>query len=127
MKTVFSSLRHTLSIANVTHIIWCTAILLIMLILAVLHHKWKEDTKKLRIWRLLFLIPLIICGVHACRYVVGSFYLYDVCHRCACSDTYAVCKAQGRLPRNRCADRSADLSLWVVFLRVLTQCIQSLA
>ena len=43
-----------------------------MLILAVLHHKWKDDSKKLRIWRLLCLIPLMICGVHAAIYVVGA-------------------------------------------------------
>ena len=84
MKTVFDSLRHILSMANVTHIIWCAAILLIMLILAVLHHKWKDDTKKLRIWRVMCLTPLIICGVHACIYVVGasmflgSFYMMYV-------------------------------------------------
>ncbi len=72
MKTVFDSLRHILSIANVTHIIWCAAILIIMLILAVLHHKWKDDSKKLRIWRVMCLVPLIICGVHAVIYVVGA-------------------------------------------------------
>ena len=72
MNTFFNSLRHEFSTANKVHIVWCAAILLIMLILAVLHHKWKDDSKKLRIWRLLCLVPLIICGVHAAVYVVGE-------------------------------------------------------
>ena len=72
MNTFFNSLRHMFASSNKVHIVWCAAILLIMLILAILHHKWKDDTKKLRIWRLLCLVPLIICGVHACVYVVGA-------------------------------------------------------
>ncbi|MBQ1390026.1 MAG: hypothetical protein IIY78_10465 [Clostridia bacterium] len=72
MNIFFNSLRHEFSTANKVHIVWCAAILLIMLILAVLHHKWKDDSKKLRIWRLLCLVPLIICGVHAAVYVVGE-------------------------------------------------------
>jgi len=72
MKTVFDSLRHLFASANKVHIVWCAAILLIMLILAVLHHKWKDDSNKLRIWRVICLAPLIICGVHACIYVVGA-------------------------------------------------------
>ena len=43
-----------------------------MLILAVLHHIWKDDLKKLRSWRRLCLVPLLICGVHAFVYVVGA-------------------------------------------------------
>lgn len=72
MKTVFDSLRHIFSTANVTHIIWCAAILITMLTLAVLHHLWKDDKKKLGLWRLLCLIPLLICGVHAVVYVIGA-------------------------------------------------------
>ena len=72
MKTVFDSLCHLFASVNKVHIVWCAAILLIMLILAVLHHRWKDDTKKLRIWRLLCLVPLLICGVHAVIYVVGA-------------------------------------------------------
>ncbi len=81
MNTFFSSLRHMFASSNKVHIVWCSAIILVMLILAVLHHKWKDDTKKFRIWRVMCLVPLIICGVHACIYVVGapmflgSFYM----------------------------------------------------
>ena len=72
MNNFFNSLRNSFASANKVHIVWCAAILLVMLILAVLHHKWKDDSKKLRIWRLLCLIPLMICGVHAAIYVVGA-------------------------------------------------------
>ena len=74
----FGSLSHMFASANKVHWVWCAVILLAMLILAVLHHRWKGDSGKLRIWRLLCLVPLIICGVHACVYVVGAFdYLGD--------------------------------------------------
>ena len=72
MKNVFDSLRHIFATVNVTHIVWCVSILLTMLILAVLHHLWRDDTSKLRSWRLLCLIPMLICGIHAVKYVVGS-------------------------------------------------------
>ncbi len=72
MKNVFDTLRHIYADVSVTHIVWCAAILLIMLILAVLHHFWKDDTGKLRLWRVLCLLPLIICGVHAVIYLVGA-------------------------------------------------------
>ena len=42
-----------------------------MLILAVLHHGWKTDAKKLRVWRLLCLLPLLLCIVHEVIYVYG--------------------------------------------------------
>lgn len=74
----FGSLSHMFASSNKVHWVWCAVILFAMLILAVLHHRWKDDSGKLRIWRLLCLVPLIICGVHACVYVVGAFdYLGD--------------------------------------------------
>lgn len=76
MTTIFNSLRHLLTSTNKVHYIWCAVILLIMLILAVLHHRWKDDPKKLRVWRLLCFVPLIICVVHACIYVVGAFNFF---------------------------------------------------
>lgn len=77
MNNVFASLRHIFAAANVIHIIWCAAVLFTMLILAVLHHCWKDDTKKLSLWRLLCLIPILICGVHFRLNVVGADYLLD--------------------------------------------------
>ena len=72
MDTFLGSLRHIFATVNLTHIVWCAAVLLTMLILAMLHHKWKYDTKKLRLWRVMCLVPMIICGVHAFIYVVGK-------------------------------------------------------
>lgn len=79
MKTIFGSLRHAFYTGNKTHMIWCAAILLTMLALAVLHHRWRDDAKKLKLWRLLCLIPLLTAAAHFIIYVstfpmvVGSF------------------------------------------------------
>lgn len=98
MRNVFDTLRHVFSTVNVTHIVWCAAVLLTMLILAVLHHIWKDDLKKLRLWRLLCIVPLLIC---------------------------AVCKAQDRLSYNRCANRHFVLPLQFLFLCDFAQFFQS--
>lgn len=71
MNTILGSIRHRVSVSNTTHLIWCGAIILIMLILAFLHHRWKGDDKKIRLWRFLCLVPLLIAGVHALIYVYG--------------------------------------------------------
>ena len=71
MKTFWGSLRHVFAMANKTQILWCVSVIAVMLILAVLHHRWKDDRKKLRSWRLLSLIPLLICIAHALVYVIG--------------------------------------------------------
>lgn len=71
MKTFFGSLYHLFYTANKVHIIWCAAILLTMLSLAILHHRWRDDTKKLKIWRLLCLIPLLTVIVHFVIYAAS--------------------------------------------------------
>ena len=71
MDTFLGSLQHVFSMANKVQMIWCGAILLLLLLLAILHHKWRDDPKKLGKWRLLCLIPLLICAVHAWLYVRG--------------------------------------------------------
>ena len=43
MKTFFGTLLHRLYTSNVEHLIWFGTIVAIMIILAVLHHKWKGD------------------------------------------------------------------------------------
>ena len=71
MKTFLGSLLHRLSIANIEHLIWFGAVIIIMITLAILHHKWKDDDKKIRLWRLLCLIPLLIAVTHALIYLWG--------------------------------------------------------
>lgn len=71
MKTFFGSLYHVFYMANKVHIIWCAAILLTMLVLAVLHHRWRDDSKMLRIWRLLCPIPLLTAAVHFAVYAAS--------------------------------------------------------
>lgn len=79
MGTFFGSLLHRLSTANKEHLIWFGAVVVIMIILAILHHKWKDDDKKIRLWRLLCLIPLITGAVHAFIYLTG-FPLFVIGH-----------------------------------------------
>ena len=60
MKTVIGSIRHQLSVANKEHYIWLGAIVDIMIILAIFHHKWKDDNKKMIIWCLLWFAVMIV-------------------------------------------------------------------
>lgn len=71
MDTILGALHHMFDVANKTHIIWCGAILVTILILAVLHHFWKDDAKKIRLWRVLCFIPVLTAAVHAFIYVWG--------------------------------------------------------
>lgn len=70
MKTFFGSLYHVFDMANKVHIIWCAAVLLTMLVLAILHRLWRDDAKKIRSWRLLCLIPLLTLIAHFLIYTV---------------------------------------------------------
>ena len=85
MNTFWGSLLHRLSTSNKEHLIWFGAVIVILITLAVLHHKWKDDDKKIRLWRLLCLLPLILAVVHAAIYlmgfpllVIGHFPLYVI-------------------------------------------------
>ncbi|MBR4201916.1 MAG: hypothetical protein IKQ91_11740 [Oscillospiraceae bacterium] len=69
MKTFFGSIRHVFGTANKTQALWGIGILFVMLILAILHHAWRDDPKKLGRWRLLCLLPLLICIAHFVIYV----------------------------------------------------------
>lgn len=71
MNTFFGSLFHILATANKIHIIWCAAILLVMMLLAVLHHRWRDDAKKIKLWRFLCLIPPLIAAVHFLIYCLS--------------------------------------------------------
>ncbi len=79
METFFGSLYHVFDMAEPTHIIWCVGILLVMLVLAILHHFWKQDAKKIRIWRLLCLLPLVIAIIHYLIYAAGYDMLLFSC------------------------------------------------
>lgn len=85
METFFGSLEHRLSTVNPVHIIWLISVIIIMIVLAVLHHKWKGDDKKIRQWRILCLLPFLIGAAHAIIYlygapllIIGHFPLYII-------------------------------------------------
>ena len=69
MKTILGTIRHLFATANKIQMLWGIGILAVMLILAVLHHIWRDDPKKLGRWRLLCLLPLLICIAHFVIYV----------------------------------------------------------
>lgn len=71
MKTFFGSLYHAFAMANIEHIIWCAAILLTMLLLAILHRRWRDDVKMIKLWKWLCLIPLLTVIVHFLIYAAS--------------------------------------------------------
>ena len=75
MSYFFGIMRHLLAAANKIHWVWCGAILLCMLLLAVLHHRWKDSPKRLILWRLLCLLPAAACLLH---YRLYAFAVSDV-------------------------------------------------
>ena len=85
MNTFFGTLWHRIAVSNNEQLIWFGAVIVIMIVLAVLHHKWKGDNKKIRLWRGLCFLPAVIAAVHAFIYLrgfmmfVGGFFpLYVV-------------------------------------------------
>ena len=71
MKTFFGTLLHRLSVSNKEQLIWFGTVVFIMITLAIIHHKWKSEERKIRMWRMLCLLPLIIAVVHAFIYLRG--------------------------------------------------------
>ena len=71
MGKFIGALRFMLTNTDKVHIICFGAILLIMLILAVLHHRWKYYEREMKLWKKLCLIPLVITTVHYFIFVSG--------------------------------------------------------
>lgn len=72
MSTFLGQLQYTLAAANKTHLIWCAVIFLMLPVLAILHHRRRYYTDKLRSWRKLCLIPFLVTTVHYFIYVTGA-------------------------------------------------------
>ena len=64
MDTFWGSLVHLFTIANKEHMLWCIGILVVMIVLAILHHVWRGHDNKIKIWRWLCLLPFLVCVVH---------------------------------------------------------------
>ena len=71
MNTFFGTLWHRIAVSNKEQLVWFGAVVIIMIVLAVLHHKWKGDKKKIRLWRGLCFMPAVIAAVHALIYLRG--------------------------------------------------------
>lgn len=72
MKTFFETVSFMLAKSNKTHIAWCFLMLLIMLVLAILHRRWRYDDRRLGRWKALCCVPLLITIVHYFIYVAGA-------------------------------------------------------
>lgn len=72
MNKFFETVRFMLAKSNKIHIIWCALILITILILAILHHRWRYYEQELKRWKKLCFIPLLITTVHYFIYVVGA-------------------------------------------------------
>lgn len=85
MSNLFGTLLHRISVSNKVQLIWFGSVIVIMIVLAVLHHRWKGNNKKIRLWRGLCFLPAVISAVHAFIYLrgftlflAGFFPLYAV-------------------------------------------------
>lgn len=72
MSTFWGTVRFMFAKSNDTHIMWCVLILLIMLTLAILHRRWRNDEQKLRLWKKLCYTPFLMTTVHYFIYVLGA-------------------------------------------------------
>lgn len=72
MNTFFGTIGFMIANSNKTHIIWCALILLTMLVLAVLHHRWRYYEQELERWKKLCFIPLLMTTVHYFVYTAGA-------------------------------------------------------
>lgn len=72
MKTFLGSLYHAFATANKVHLLWCAGLLVMMLILAILHHRWRDEPSKLSVWRWLCLLPAAAVITHYFLYVHGA-------------------------------------------------------
>ncbi|HRR77771.1 MAG TPA: S41 family peptidase [Ruminococcus sp.] len=72
MDTFFGTLRFMLAKPNKIHMIWCGVLLLTMFILAILHHRWRDYTDKMKRWKELCVIPFLITFIHYLIYVAGA-------------------------------------------------------
>ncbi len=75
MESVLGIIRYKFESANKINIVWCLLILLTMLVLAILHHRWKYYEKEMKQWRKMCFIPLLITFVHYLIYVSGAPFL----------------------------------------------------
>ena len=76
MKDSFNILKHLFGMGDPVHLFFAGVIFITAAALTVLHRIWKEDKKKLKIWRLLCLSPLVICALHFMIFCAGDAWLY---------------------------------------------------
>ena len=71
IKKVFGTLLAQFMTINRVQIVWHLTILAMLIILRILHKRWRNDYYKMSLWKLLCLIPPVIAGIHFLIYVRG--------------------------------------------------------
>ena len=71
MSTYIGSFLHRITLSNTIQLIWLGTMILVILTLAILHHIWKADLRKIRVWRALCFIPLVLAVIHFFIYSYG--------------------------------------------------------
>lgn len=71
MKTFCGTFMHLIFTSNKEHLIWLCVIVVMMITLEFIHYKCMDDDKRIRLWRFLCLLPLIVAAIHAFIYLRG--------------------------------------------------------
>ena len=71
LKTII----HLLYSGDILNLILNIFFLIYFIILTIIYNKCKKDNKKLKIWKLACVVPLIISIIHCIIFVSGSAFL----------------------------------------------------
>lgn len=76
--TIFGSLLHLLATADTVQQCWIGGTLVYLLLLVILHHKWRDDKRMLGRWQLMALLPLAAAAAHLFIYVAPKWEFYGI-------------------------------------------------
>ncbi|HBI84887.1 MAG TPA: hypothetical protein DDX71_01160 [Ruminococcus sp.] len=76
--TIFGSLLHLLATADTAQQCWIGGTLVYLLLLVILHHKWRDDKRMLGRWQLMALLPLAAAAAHLFIYVAPKWEFYGI-------------------------------------------------
>ena len=77
-QTIFGSLRHLLATADTVQQCWIGGTLVYLLLLVILHHKWRDDKRMLGRWQLMALLPLAAAAAHLFIYVAPKWDFWGI-------------------------------------------------
>ncbi len=72
MKNFFGALCFSVANADKKQLIWFGALIVLVLALDILHHRWRYNDRKLKIWKEFCPVPLLLTTVHYFICVAGA-------------------------------------------------------